>query len=204
MLWNTLSSTLGLLLLLTAGCATVQDYSLTYKLWNNAEMRRFAEPAPEPHLALAASLQSEDVLVQYDEIREQDGTVTRRAYFLRQNAERIKRSEKPRFVNPKLALNMNAVPVCATLSETNNPAFKALPLFAMSTLNGSQEFVLLRHGATEGPYTLPTYVESNANFVRVAFTPFAVAGDTVMVGLVASVVAAYLYATGRIEYVQYD
>src|SRR5690242_15975745 len=134
------------LLVLATGCTTVQDYSLTYKLWNNPEMRRFAEPAPEPHLALFASRKSDDVLVQYDEIREKDETVCRRAYFLRQNAERIARSEKPRFVEPQLASTMDTVPVCAALSDTNNPAFKSLPLFAMSTWPGGQEFVLLRYG----------------------------------------------------------
>ena len=177
----------------------MQDYSLTYKLWNNPEMRRFAEPAPEPHLALFASRKSDDVLVQYDEIREKDETVCRRAYFLRQNADRIKRGEKPLFADPQLTSGMDPVPVCSELSETNNPAFKSLPLFAMSTRPGGQEFVLLRYGATEGPYALPNYVESNANVFRVAFTPFAVAGDTVMVGLVASIVAACMYAAGNIH-----
>jgi hypothetical protein len=187
------------LLLLTAGCATVQDYSLTYKLWNNAELRRFAEPAPEPHLALFSNPRSEDLLVQYDEVREQDVTVRRRAYFMRQNAERISRREKPRFVDPQLASAMEPVPVCAALSETNNPALEILPLFAMFTRSDGQDFVLLRHGTAEGPYTLPAYVESNANFVRVAFTPFAVAGDTIMVGLVASIAAAYAYAAASIH-----
>ena len=183
------------LLVLAAGCTTVQDYSLTYKLWNNAELRRFAEPASDPHLALFASRQSDEVLVEYDEIREKDEMVRRRAYFLRQNAERIARAEKPRFVNLQLASSMDTIPVCAALSETNNPAFKSLPLFGMSTGPGGQEFILLRYGTTEGPFALPTYVESNATFVRVAFTPLAVAGDTVMVGLVASFVAVVMYAT---------
>jgi len=189
-----LNSTLGLMIL-SAGCTTVQDYSLTYKLWNNSELRRFAEPAPDPHLALFRNPQSEEVLVQYDEIREQEGTVRRRAYFLQRNAESISQRQKPRFVDPRLASAMDSVPVCAALSETNNPAIKALPLFAMFTASGSQEFLLLRHGVSEGPYALPTYLESNANFVRVAFTPLAVAGDTVLGGLVASFVAVVMYAT---------
>jgi hypothetical protein len=138
--------------------------------------------------------------VQYDEIREKDETVRRRAYFLQQNDERIKRGEKPRFVDPQRVSAIDPIPVCATLSETNNPAFKTLPLFALSTRTGGQEFVILRYGTTEGPYALPTYVESNANVVRVALTPFAVAGDTVMVGLVASLAAAILYAAGNIHY----
>src|ERR1041385_7724041 len=98
-------SVIGLLLLAT-GCTTVEDYSLTYKLWTNPQLRRFAEPAPEPHLALAAGRKNNDVLVQYDEILEQNDKVRRRAYFLRQNAERIGRREKPRFLNPQIASAM--------------------------------------------------------------------------------------------------
>src|SRR5436309_2057213 len=90
------------LLLLATGCTTVEDYSLTYKLWTNPQLRRFAEPAPEPHLALVASVQNKDLLVQYDEILEQSDKVRRRAFFLRQNAERIGRREKPRFLNPQI------------------------------------------------------------------------------------------------------
>ena len=48
-------------------------------------------------------------------------------------------------------------------------------------------------------YELPVYLESNATFLRVALTPVAVAGDTVMVALVASVVAAYAFAAGALR-----
>ncbi len=193
-----LSTALGFMLL-TTGCATVQDYSLTYKLWNNAQLRRFAEPAPDPRLALFASAQSDDVLVQYDEVHEQSEAVQRRAYFLRENDERIRQREKPRFVNPQLASSMAPVQVCASPPEATNSTPKTLPSVAMSLQNNGQEFLLHLNGASEGPYSLPTYLQSNANFVRVALTPFAVAGDTVMVGLVASLVAAYAYATGTVE-----
>src|ERR1041385_3078615 len=98
-------SVIGLLLLAT-GCTTVEDYSLTYKLWTNPQLSRFAEPAPEPHLALSTGRKNKDVLVQYDEILEQNDKVRRRAYFLRQNAERIGRREKPRFLNPQIASAM--------------------------------------------------------------------------------------------------
>ena len=189
-------SVIGLLLLAT-GCTTVEDYSLTYKLWTNPQLSRFAEPAPEPHLALSTGRKNKDVLVQYDEILEQNDKVRRRAYFLRQNAERIGRRENPRFLNPQIASAMTPVLIYDTPAETTNPEFSPRSLVAVFPRGGS-EFVLLQDGATEGPYALPVY-ESNATFLRVALTPVAVAGDTVMVGLVASVFAAHAFATGAVR-----
>ena len=80
------------LLILSAGCTTVQEYSLTYKLWNNPQLRRFAEPAPDPHLALFAGPPNNDALVQYDEIREQDDVVGARGASLRLSRMRGARS----------------------------------------------------------------------------------------------------------------
>jgi hypothetical protein len=183
---------------LTSGCSTVEDYSLTYKLWNNGEMRTFAEPAPNPHVAFYADTQNYDVLVQYDEVCEQSDTIRRRAYFLQQNAERVRMRKKPRFVNPQLPTTMNLIPLKEGSSGQTNLAATASLVAAVSS-KGKDEFVLVRNGMTEGPYALPTYVASNANFMRVALTPVAVAGDTVMVGLVASFAAAYIYAAGTIH-----
>jgi hypothetical protein len=185
-------------MLLSAGCTTVEDYSLTYKLWNNPQLRHFAEPAPDPHLSLFDRRQNNDVLVQYDEIREQNEVVRRRAYFLQQNAERIGRQEKPHFVDPQLATTMAPIPQSETPPGSTNLAPTSCSLVAMST-KGGHEFLLFRNDTTEGPYGLPTYLESNGNFLKVALTPFAIAGDTVLVGLVASVAAAYIYAAGTIH-----
>ena len=49
-------------------------------------------------------------------------------------------------------------------------------------------------GAAEGPYELPDYLKSNNTAARVLLTPLAVAADSLMVGLVASVVGAYMLA----------
>src|SRR5262245_43122624 len=178
------------LLLMTSGCSTVQDYSLTYKLWNYPELRRFAEPAADPHLALFVRRQNDEVLVQYDEITEQSDAVRRRAYFLRQYAERTDQHKKPAFINPKLATNLDSIPLSDTHLTTTNLAASAPSLVATSR-KGSHGFSLLHDGTMEGPYELPVYLVSNGNFIRVTLTPIALTGDTIMVGLVASVVAAY-------------
>ena len=47
---------------------------------------------------------------------------------------------------------------------------------------------------SESAFDLPVYVETSGTPIRVALTPFAVAGDTVMVGAVAAVVGFLLWA----------
>src|SRR5262245_56058201 len=91
--------------LVLTGCETVQDCSLTCKLWGNAEMRGFAEPADNPNLEIFVA-PPKDVLVTYDEIREQNDHVCRRGFFLSQNLKRISRHQKPRFVNPETHPNL--------------------------------------------------------------------------------------------------
>src|SRR2546422_860592 len=139
-----------------------------------------------------------DALVQYDEIREQNEVVHRRAYFVKQNAERIGLQKKPHFVNPQIANTMDQIPQRETPPGSTNLAPSSCSFVAMSTHSG-HEFLILRNDTTEGPYALPTYLESNGNFLKVALTPFAIAGDTVLVGLVASVAAAYIYAAGTVH-----
>ena len=168
------------------GCETVKEYSLSHKLWTNGEMSSFAEPASDPRLALFANRRGEDVFVQYDETSEKNEQVRRRAYFLEPNAERIAQHKRPRFVDPQAAAMMNPVPQSQTRAWMTNvsPAQTSLTVWS----ENGREFSLLRDGPAEGPYALPTYWESNGTLVRVILTPFAVAGDTVMVGVVGSVV----------------
>jgi len=186
----------GSLLFLT-GCETAQDYSLTYKLWNNPELRRFAEPAPDPHLALFEKRSDHDVLVQYDETYEHNETVRRRAYFLAQNVRRIVQRKKPRFVNPQLAPGLTPLAIQeAQPGATNSwPPGGSPVAFYDKDLH---DFSLQGIPGLEGHHTLPVYEHGSGNFARIALTPFAVTGDTVTVGVVAGVVFAYAYAAGQI------
>lgn len=183
--WRLVSAVAGLSLLIT-GCQTAQDYSLTYKLWTNAEMRHFNEPVPSPHLELFELEHSDDVLVQYDEVREKNGQVCRRAYLLRPNVGRIATKKKPRFVDSSRVSTLHRIPTGESLSAISN-AVPGLATYAIIA-KGGHEFTLYRAGQVDGTYALPVYLESGGTVMRVALTPFAVAGDAVMVGLVASVV----------------
>jgi hypothetical protein len=169
------------------GCEAVHEYSLTYRLWTNGEMSNYAEPASDPRLAVFAHQGGQDVLVQYDETSEKNDQVRRRAYFLDPNTEAIAQHKRPRFVDPQAAATMMPVPRSQTqLWPTNVSPGQTSP--AVCSEYG-REFSLLRDGQVDGPYALPTYCESNGTLVRATLTPFAVAGDSVMVGMVAALVA---------------
>ena len=64
-LWHQFGLVAAFALLLTS-CTTVEKYSLTYRVWDNDDWRKWSEPAPNPNLALFQSTNYTDVLVQYD------------------------------------------------------------------------------------------------------------------------------------------
>ena len=61
------------------------------------------------------------------------------------------------------------------------------PTYAVVTRNG-RGFILYRPPESEAVFDLPVYVETSGIPPRIVLTPFAVAGDTVMVGVVAAAV----------------
>lgn len=180
----------GLLLVLT-GCSTVEKYSLTYRVWDNGDWRKFSEPAPNPNLALFEATNHADVLVQYDALSEKHSAVKRRAYYLQQNEARITAGKKPKWVNLTVADGMKPIVVLPTQGAvTNQPP--GLPAFAVVAKEG-RAFTLYRPMESEATFDLPVYPETSGTPTRIELTPFAVAGDTVMVGAVAAVVGFLLW-----------
>jgi hypothetical protein len=155
-------------------------------------MRHFAEPANDAKLEVFI-LPSRDVLVRYDELRERDGTTRQRAYLLSKNVDRIRRHEKPRFCNPASIPDLQAVPV-TNLSIVQPD----LPRVSAGYSSDRKTFELIGIPGLDGTYELPVYVENNGAVLRMALTPFAIAGDIVVVGAVVGVAAAYAYAHGAV------
>jgi hypothetical protein len=171
------------------GCETVENYSLTYRLWENSDMEKWSGPAPEPHLALFDATNRADILVRYDAFSEKQSVIRQRAYYLQANQARIARHKKPTFVQPSAIAGMNSIPVLNSAAGiTNLPPDD--PTYAV-TANGDRGFTLYQSNQSLGTFDLPAYAESSGVPARVVLTPFAVVGDTVMVGVVAAVVASY-------------
>ena len=185
---------IGLLLPLLTGCETAKKYSLTYRLWDSADMRRFNEPASNPQLELSQSSKTNVVLVQYDEVRESNEAVKRRAYFLFRDEQKIKAGRKPTFISPEKVTGLKPVPlVYGDLLSTNVPAMGGN--YATTSTN-SHRFTLQLDGHGKGPYELPVYERKSGQVQRTVLTPFALAGDVVMVGFVAAFVALVTLCAG--------
>jgi hypothetical protein len=180
-------------MLVAAGCETVRDYSLTGKLWDTDDFRRWSEPAPNPNLALFETQARDDVLAQYDAFSEKHSVVKRQAYQLRSNRARVAAGKKPALLDPAVPEGASPIPVLdQKLAGTNPPP--QLPQYAV-TANQGREFTLRRLAGPEETFQLPVYAETSGAFTRGVLTPFAVVGDTVMVGAVASVVG-FIYWVG--------
>ncbi len=153
------------------------------------DFRKFSEPAPNPNLALLQSSNRGEILVQYDALSEKHSKVKRHLYYLGPNQARIDAGEKPRFVERATTEGLSSIPVFETLAA-QSPS-EGLPYARVA--NQGRAFTLYSPPNEAHTYDLPVYPETSGTAVRVVLTPFAVAGDTVMVGCVAAVVAFVLW-----------
>jgi hypothetical protein len=179
------------LLLLGTGCETVEKYSLTYRLWDNDDLRKWSEPAPNPNLALFEATQGADILVQYDAMSEKHSAVVRRSYYLQQNAERVAAGKKPQLIRSPVPDRIRAIPVLPAQGDVSQPPAE-LPSYAVLT-NGGRAFTLYRPLKSEATFDFPVYAETSGTPTRLMLTPLAVAGDTVMVGVGAAVVGFFVW-----------
>ena len=175
-----------ILALLFTGCTTIERYSLTYRLWNSSDFRKFNEPAPDAKVALFERTNRVDVLVQYEAWSENDSIATRKAYYLRANQARIVTGKKPIFVNPSVAERMQPIPVFISNAGFTNMTSPPAPYAVMA--KESRAFTLYLEAGRGEAFTLPVYSESSGTVMRVVFTPLAVAGDTVVVAAAGAVV----------------
>jgi hypothetical protein len=186
------------MLLLFNGCESVQEYSLTYKVWSTDDFRRWSEPAPDPSLAIFETPDHAQLLVAYDAYSEKHSAVKRRAYYLQPNQARIDAGKAPKFVPPTASTGMRPLPVFEARALGTNPP-PNLTNYAVLAESG-RAFTLQPQAKPVAPLPLPVYPEASGTAVRVALTPFAVVGDTVMVGLVASFVALVMACESGISY----
>jgi hypothetical protein len=179
--WRESGLALGLCLLVS-GCETVQDHSLSYKLWDNSDLSKWSEPSSNPRLALFESPDHTRLLVVYDAVSEKHSVVKRQAYYLELNQARISAGKAPRFTDPAASEGMTPIPVFEAATFATNPPTQ-LTNYAILSESG-REFTLHPQAERLGAFQLPAYPESSGTMVRVALTPLAAVGDTAMVGVV--------------------
>ena len=163
---------------LGGGCETVEDHSLTYKLWDKGNIS-FCQPAPKPGLALFQVPAQNDILVEYDALSDQSVKVSRLAYFMAASEARIEQGKAPHFIKP--GQFQDRQPISHEVS-TNE--------YFMASTDG-KSFILYRPNQPPEHHDLPFYQDDHWSVTRVALTPFAVTGDAVLVGVCAGVVALW-------------
>ncbi len=172
-----------------SGCRALNDWPLTYKLWDDRMLARFNEPAGNPHLQLFQSARTNDVLVQYDEAREKNEKVRRRSFFLNANLARLEGGKKPRFVSPRKADNLQPIPLVSELPAFDN----SHRLIGVVSTNG-HEVTLRDQGRELASFSLPVYETVGGKVERVLLSPLAAASDVAIVGVTAGVILAYWWA----------
>jgi hypothetical protein len=168
---------------LLSGCATPA-------LWEEGRFARYHEPASPVRLQLGYCERKKDVLVVYDESREDSDAILRRAFWLEQNRERLEQRRKPSFVSATAFPELTPVPVYDQL-----PGFSAASgsgLYAVISTNRNELVLYSRsHGGTapawgSRSYSFPVYRDASGRVKQVMLTPAAVTVDlTIGAGVVA-------------------
>ena len=179
--------------LLSTGCDTVRDSSMTGRLWDEGGLTRCL-PAPKSNAKLYWIADHQDVLVTYDELREKNDSIRRRAFYFKPNLRRLEDRKKPRFVEPAKIVDLSLVQIPEVGGTNASPQETIL----VKLSDDGQEFTLLWSGTDLGPYALPVYLDRGSETKRFLLTPLTATGDFIIVvavvAVVAGVVLGYSYA----------
>jgi len=183
-----ISAVLAASLALVSGCQTGGDWSFTGRLWSGDSFSRYRMPAPEPRLELFADESHADVLVIYDEMREKDRRVGRRAFFVNPNLERIAAGRHPHFVVPSAARGLKPIPILDLDGRAEIPQAG----LAILRTERNHDFILYSEGKEACTVTLPAY-GSSGTVVKSLLTPLTVTGDTLIVASATGLILGLIY-----------
>ncbi|MEI7733648.1 MAG: hypothetical protein WCO56_29050 [Verrucomicrobiota bacterium] len=166
---------------LLLGLALLSSGCVTEALWKESN---FCEPTRNPNLRLFNAAARQDVLVQYDEMRDSSDRIRPRAYYLFENQG----ARKPKFVKPATAALVE-IPIFSH-TNTHIPGTNQYP-YALLVTN-PVGFALVRPGQPATNHDLPVYPDQMEWTYRVLLTPLAVAADITIIGAVAAVLSGAL------------
>ena len=175
----------------SAGCKTETSPFFTGRLWENRTFESFYEPAPGTNVEVYRSLRPDDYLVAYDESHETSDKIRRRAFYLNASVERINQGKKPSFVSPRKAAGLEAVPVIPEAAIQSE--LKTNGIVSISISADGQRLMVQEPDGEKVEFRLPTYPAASGPALRVALTPLAVVGDTVLVASIVGIVVTYAW-----------
>ncbi|HXD01358.1 MAG TPA: hypothetical protein VN048_18615, partial [Verrucomicrobiae bacterium] len=83
----------------------------TSELWDQKTFAHHYQPADPTNLRLYYSDKREDILVQYDELKDPENTIQTRCYWLGQNMLRENPDREPHFVSVKKSRGLTPIPI---------------------------------------------------------------------------------------------
>ena len=159
---------------------------VTHSVWEAGAFSRYYEPADPPNLTLFYSPSENDLLVQYSERREEQSKTQRRAFWLLQNEEQLKKRTRPKFVSASLDQGLTPVPVLQ--SSASSEASSGNKRYAILSTN-EYAFTVYANGKEEGSYELPVYEDRAARTKQILLTPPALIADATIIAGVAALVS---------------
>jgi len=170
-------SLLLVLAILSSGC--------TVALWERDRFARYHQPATPSNLQLFHSAEADDILVRYDEKRDDSKKIEPRAYWLRGDGEPAGNPYKPQFVPVKEARLLAPIP----LLDSADSIAPLADLYAVAGTNG-HDFTLYSGENQAGHFELPEYMETDGRTKQVLLTPLAVIVDIVAVAVIVALISA--------------
>jgi hypothetical protein len=151
---------------------------MTSKLWNDGSLVRTHLPAKPPNLVVYRSEHGDDLLIAYDEARDTDDKIVRRAYWLSENRDCIQAKRKPHFVPVAEGNELAVVPLDA---DGKNDA-DAPPLLRVSYSANGRVLTVISNNKLIEECELPVYADSSDLPQKVLFTPVTVTADATIIG----------------------
>ena len=157
----------------------------TTDLWERDRFAEFYHAAQDgaADLRFFYSDQRQDILVEYNEVRDEKTALKPRAYWLDENRWRINGAHKPHFVSSDEARDLTPVPILATMAAPKGP--DGANLYAIVSTNGAFTVYSGKKELLSGQ--LPGYYNRlKQTAARLLFTPATVTVDVTTVAVITS------------------
>jgi hypothetical protein len=147
----------------------------TSQLWDQKTFAHRYQPADPNNLHLFYSSKRQDILVQYDELKDPENTIRTRSYWLGQNILQANPDREPHFVSAKQSRGLTPIPII----ETPPPATLSDSLKIYGVARRDDGFFTLYSGnAPPDLYELPKYKDPTQRVKQIALTPLTLGVDT--------------------------
>jgi hypothetical protein len=164
--------------LLPAIAGLISNGCTTSALWRGDLVESYHEPSGPNQTAFFVDQKKQDVLVRYVELTPWGDKPRVRAYYVRQNADRLQERRRPRFERPAAANRLEPLPLYIGAARPDVPP----QMWVVASEKGNEFTIYRDKGPPEGPYELPVYRGKSGNFKLALMTPATVAVDTSIVG----------------------